>query len=339
MALRFIDGFDHYAIGDITKKWTSIVPTAVAIVAGRTGNCFRISNAASTGSSLVKTIDAQATWTVGFAMKIDNALLATEFFQVYDGSTKHLYLQVEPTNRLSVYHGAGTLLATSTNTIPTGAWFYVEFKFKIADSPNGTYELRVNGSSTGWVPAATGDTRNAGNATADNFRFVVGNWNGQVVYIDDLYIADTQAGVDTFLGDVKVETLLPNADGTNSQFVGQDGNSTSNYQNVDEAAVDSDTTYNYDSTVGHRDTYNYPSTTQTTINGVQVNGMIRKDDAGARTVSLTCISGVTTDDATAVSPGVGYANFSKIYEKDPNGSIAWTPTNFNACEFGLLVVS
>jgi hypothetical protein len=339
MALRFIDGFDHYAIGDITKKWTSTVATATSIVAGRTGNCFRITNSSSVGSSLIKTIDAQATWVVGFGMKIDNALITTEFFQVYDGSTKHLYLQVEATNRLSIYHGNGSLIATSTNTVPTGAWFYVEFKFTIADSTSGAYELRVNGSSTGWIPAANGDTRNAGNATADNFRFVVGNWNGQVISIDDLYIADGQTGINDFLGDVKVETLLPNANGTNSQFVGQDGNSTDNYLNVDEASMDSDTTYNYDSTVGHRDTYNYPSTTLTSIDAVQVNGAIRKDDAGERTVSLTCISGATTDDAAAVSPGVGYANYMKIYENDPNGSIEWTPTNLNACEFGILVVS
>src|ERR1700677_871944 len=68
--LRFIDGISHYATADITRKWNAIGPTGICAVMpalGRFGNnALRID---PLGCYVQKTIDAQSTWIVGFAMQ------------------------------------------------------------------------------------------------------------------------------------------------------------------------------------------------------------------------------------------------------------------------------
>lgn len=344
MALVFMDGFDHYAIADILKKWTvyNAGYSVVEISPGRTGNSIRMGRESYIG----KTVIDQATWTVGFAFK--NAAFAgatASILSFNDGSVRHVYLNINyPTGTLSLYNGSGALLATSTSALTTGTWYYIEVKVTIADGAGGSYELRVNGSPVGWIPQANGDTRNGADAHCNLVLF--GNLAVSVLthvdgYWDDIYIADDTPGVViTFVGNCKIDTLYPSGNGTYSQFVGQDGDSTNNYQNVDEASMDSDTTYNASATVDARDTYTFTDTVAAgVIKGIQVNATIRKDDAGSRTTLLTCISGATTDDSDAVGIGNTYYDYIKVYEHNPNGDVVWTKSTLDACEFGVKVVS
>ena len=58
--------------------------------------------------------------------------------------------------------------------------------------------------------------------------------------------------LDTFLGDVRVDTVRPISAGNYSEFSKQ--GSASNWDNLDDTTLDSDSTYNYSNTVGQRDT-------------------------------------------------------------------------------------
>jgi len=100
--------------------------------------------------------------------------------------------------------------------------------------------------------------------------------------------------------------------------------------------------YVYDATVGHEDLYNFPalSVPPTAIYAVAVKANISKSDAGAKTASVRLKSG-STDSAgtggTAIAPGTSFAWATSLYERDPNGSIAWTQLNLNAAQAGIKV--
>jgi hypothetical protein len=343
MALIFMDGFDHYPIEDILKKWTiyNVGYGPSEITTGRTGNGIRMTREVYIG----KTLPDQATYIVGFAFKNAGFSATATILSFNDGSTRHVILNLNyPTGTLSLLNGSGAVLATSTNTIAIGTWYYIEVKVTIADGTSGVYEVRVDGLPTGWIPQANGDTRNGADAHCNlilfgNLQVPVLNWCDGCW--DDLYIADTAPGVlDTFIGNCKVDTLYPNDNGTHSQFVGQDADSTDNYQNANEVSLDSDTTYNKSATVNARDTYKFTNTIASgAIKGVQVNSIMRKDSAGSRTVSSTCISGETTDDAPAQGVGNTYYDYIKVYEHNPNGDAVWTKETLDAAEFGVKVVS
>ena len=69
---------------------------------------------------------------------------------------------------------------------------------------------------------------------------------------------------DSFLGDITVETLYPNGDGAANQWLGSDGNSTSNYLLVNETGAPVTTSYTGDSVSGHRDLYTLTDLVATT---------------------------------------------------------------------------
>lgn len=337
-----MDGFDHYAFANITTKWFILgSDTYNTMSAGRNGNCYRVWTA-GTNCYIWKVFDDQASWVVGFAFKFSDATsVNTGIFTFRDTTITHLTLQLIPTTfKLSLIHGDGTVLATSTNSLNISTWYYIELKVTIDNA--GSYELRVNGSSDGWIPPANGDTRNGGNASANVVRFghiSAGTAISIFLYFDDIYILDGAAGLNDFLGDVKVQTLYPDGNGSHSDFTGNDADKVDNYLQVYETIMDSDTTYNYSSTVGAYDTYAFEDTTAINILGVQTNTTVRKDDSGTRSIKPVCISGVTTEDGTEQFPSAdSYIDFMQIYETDPNtADLAWETSDLNAAEFGIKV--
>jgi hypothetical protein len=93
---------------------------------------------------------------------------------------------------------------------------YFEIKATIHDT-TGSIELRING-----VPAlnlVNQDTRNAGTGVVNAIRIGGTNSFGPIWAMDDLYICNTSGSTNNdFLGDIRVDTLYPNADGTYSQW-------------------------------------------------------------------------------------------------------------------------
>jgi hypothetical protein len=333
MALRFVDGFDHYATADIATKWTSVT-SRWTIEAGRNGNGMAIGGGAGNASI---TIDDQAKWTVGFAFNTNSLSYGGPILRFLDTSTVHFRLFVNPTAGTIAAYRNTSLLATSTNALQINTWYYIECQVTIGDAGVGNYEVRVNGTSTDWLPSTAADTRNAGNASANVIDLCTEAAGTNKFLFDDIYIADGQDGINDFLGDVKVTTLLPAAAGNAAQFSRSAG--ADNYALVDEASQDGDTTYTYSSTAGHVDTFDMATCTAATVLATQECLMARKDDSGARTIATVCRSGGADDPGTTESPGTSYVCYRNIREVDPNTDAAWTTSNLNAAEFGYKVVA
>jgi hypothetical protein len=333
MALRFLDSFDHY--NDFTEKYNTVI-SAPTFVTGRFGNGAQMfSPSAGTGHALRKTLDAQANWVIGAAYmldKIPNGNVA--IFSCFDGATTHAQLMINTSGQLVVTR-AGTVLATGTTVLSINVWYYLEFKVLIADA--GTFDVHINGVDEAALNGS-GDTRNAGNASANIIQFgpnAISNGGNHT--FDDIYVCDTTGGVnDTFLGDLRVEALFPNGNGNSSQWVGSDADSTDNYLLVDETTdPNDDTDYVESSTVGNKDTYAYTNLTTTsgTVYGVQVIPWARKTDAGTRSIcSIARLSGTEVDSADKAL-SVTYQYLPDCRDTKPGGG-SWSISDVNSSEFG-----
>ena len=97
------------------------------------------------------------------------------------------------------------------------------------------------------------------------------------------------------------------------------------------------------STPGQTDLYHFQSlrSNPTAIYGLAVKGFISKSDTGPRTVSLHTKSGAI--DSTGSLPGQALATSNQwqrsMYDKNPNGSVAWTKATVDAASSGVGVAT
>jgi hypothetical protein len=114
-----------------------------------------------------------------------------------------------------------------------------------------------------------------------------------------------------------------------------------NYSEVNETAMDGDTSYNRTATVGTQDSFNF-GTLAVDINqviGLQITVAVRKEDAGARTVAPVVVLGGTTYQGTAVSVDVTYLYITSIWPINPHTGVSWTSSDVNGMQAGYVVVT
>ena len=332
MALLFMDGFDA---GDMAAKWMTTNTTT--ITSGTTtpygaGRSLEL----STGGELIRPITASAQVTLGMhyqptasACDMEVALLADA------GTVEHIRMRRNPsTGRLEASR-ASTVLATGATSLSAGTWYYLEIQGTIADS-GGTIKVRLNGASTNEIDV-TGDTKSGGTSTLiDAVRLKnVSNTNR----FDNLYILNSLGTSNTtFLGAMRVHTLVPNNNGTTSQFTGSDGNQTDNYQLVDELPYNT-ADYVASSVSGQRDTYaldNLPPGYHQ-ITALQGNVIAKKNTAGAIALKAALRSDGTVYYGTSRSLGTNAQTYSDVLATSPVTSLAWTSAEINNLEGGMEV--
>lgn len=347
MALRFIDGFDHYASAQLTGlrkyEFTLSGSASPAISTGRYGSGLQLTNSNTNAETVRKTFNSQGTWIIGFDFFVTNVPNSTpqSFFVLLDGTSSQLSLEWTPAAKIQLTTAAGSF--TGATTIVLNTWYF--FEVKVVISNTGSYEFRIDGTTQ--LSGGPVDTQATSNSTANGFQFVgpLGTGNGTYTYrIDDIYALDgNDSGVvglpnNDFLGECKVECLFPSGNGNSSQFDGSDGNSTDNYLLVDETIPDDDTTYVESPDVGDEDTYAYGNLTTSagTVIGVQPLACAEKTNAGARQiVTVARVSGTETN-SLAQSLNTSYLYKYDIRETKPGGG-AWTISDVNSAEFGVKV--
>lgn len=336
MALLFCDGFDD---GLLTTKWAVTGVTAAAGT-GRNGTSAAFLDAS--GDTIRRTLaPAVSTAFVGLAFKSagiggSQAGIFSLFSDL--GANRQLTVALEPSGQVSVRRGSytGTVIINSSVALVTNVWYFIELKATLADA-GGTLELRVDGKNP---VTYTGDTRNTGSATTFDLVAIETQNSTTDRWVDDVYVCDATGSVNNdFLGDIRIETLYPNGNGTNSQFMGSDANQVDNYLLVDEAGTPVTTDYVSSGIVGEKDTYNFANLTVTTgpVKGVQIASYAVKTDAGSRSVKALTISSGNTATGAAVPLQTTYNTQLKVQETDPNGGGAWTIAGVNAAEFGVEV--
>jgi hypothetical protein len=353
MAMRFLESFDLYATADILKKWTGGLLTQFSsntITIGAFGRNstqgLRITYVDSNAFiNLTKTLaPSGSTLIVGFAFRT-NKLHATssrnQVFSIYDASTQQFSFRVNSDGTLSILRGsyAGTVLGTTTVALSLDTYYYLEVKVLLHTSA-GTFDVRVNGTSavsgTGVNTAGAGTTTwnvlrlgSDGNANADatqNFDF------------DDLYVNDGSGSEhNDFIDPIRVPVKRPTGAGTTTQMTPSAG---SNWQNVDDTTMDSDTTYNAETTAGDLDLYTFGALGLTgTVKALQTALCFRSDGAGAETLAPMIRISSTNYQGTTVGCTTTYAFSNQIYPTSPATSAAWTVSELDGAEYGVKLVS
>ena len=345
--LRYLDSFDHLDTADLPEKgWSNTLNISVS-GGGRFGSCMVI-GASNAPTSNTQSFDSQQTWIVGAAVR-PGTMGSTDqvaYFYLLDSNVVQVCVAqaFDGTGRIVAYRGdfANQLGISSNNVLTEDVFQYVEMRVVISNTV-GEFEVRVNGITV--IGPLTGlDTQVTANASANQVRLGGYRSQGGSVAYDDLYICDgVDSGVggipnDDFLGDIRVQALLPNGNGNSSQFDGSDGNSTDNYLLVDESTQDGDTTYVQSSTAAEKDTYAYGDLTPTsgTVYGVQLLPLARKTDAGVRDIINVARHSGTEEDGPDRQITTSYFYYPEIREAKPGGG-SWSIADVNAAEFGFKV--
>jgi hypothetical protein len=327
MALIFMDGFDA---GDMSAKWNINASTTSS-----TSTRFGTGRAMGIGTGGTRYATKYFTPTselfVGFAgtglwVGFNNI----PFMYLYSdgGLTQQIILATNSNGSISIRRG-GTTLATSSGGALTASWDYIEVH-AIVDATAGLVDVHVNGSS---VVSFSGNTKNGG--TSNNIDGIMFNNNGSLGSgaIDDLYLLDATgpAPYNTFLGDVRIYTMVPDGAGSSTQMTPSSG---ANYTTVDELPY-SATDY-VSASIGQQDLYtasNIPSNPGS-IYGVQANIVAKKTDAGTISGNTVIKSGATVTKGTARALNSSDTVFSDIHQTNPDTGTAWSESALNAIEIG-----
>lgn len=250
-------------------------------------------------------------------------------------------LMFDSSNRPYVWNGS-TSVASSSTIIGDNTWHYYELRIKV-NGASGECELYVDGASD--IATTTGNFGSTAIAQIGLNTYGNGSFGGdddRRNWYDDVYAVDLTgpAPRNTFLGDCRVETIFPDADGANLNWTPDTG--VTHYSRVNEASgtfPDSDTSYVTSNTAGDKDTYscNNLSTATGNIHGVQVSITAKKTTAGYKEIkALARRSGVDYEGASKVLT-TSYVTNSHLFETDPSGGV-WTVNKINTGEFGVEVV-
>lgn len=319
---------DSLGLGDYTFRYTVNGSAARQTTLNRfTG----VPHLRLSGSDTVaRSITPSATVITGYATKSSSQLNLLGD----SGATQHLTVTIFPTT-IEVRRGtsSGTLLASAVHGYVATDWVYVEVKATIADA-GGIVQVRMNGNTTPVINF-TGDTRNGGTSTNIDVVRLGGQSQGDFA---DWYICNGLGSAPTndFLGDVRVHSLRPNGNGTYSQYVGSDGNSTDNYLLTDESPYNT-TDYVGNSTVGQKDSYtldNLPAGV-TAVYGIQEVAIVAKSDAGAASIKQLLRVGGTDYTTSSFVLSTSYQEMLNIRELNPNTGVAWTPAGVDGIEAGV----
>jgi hypothetical protein len=328
MAVKFAESFDD-GLYDQRLGASSSFTTSASY--GLHGDGARLGD--TPNGYLYPPVDGSETAILGFAMKIvtagsGNGILAylgPACLIYYDQSNQRLHgeIRVGVSSYVDVY--------TATGSVVVGKWVFVEVKFYPNTGSAGTFQMGVTGTYTSEETSldyflAYDETR-------------IGWTTSEVVadfYIDDLYIADTNGGVnDDFLGPCLANPKLPNGNGNSSDLVGQDADQVDNYLNVDENPPDESTTYNESGTQGHKDTYAFEDTTGApTIVAVVGTMYAKRTQTGVKHIRAVTRVGSTDYVGSEQALAEDNTPIEEVWDVDPATSSAWLYTAVDAAEFG-----
>lgn len=327
MALLFADGFE-----DGTSAWTL---SNLALGAGRFGQGLVSSISIAWGQMNfgLKT----GTIIVGFAV---NPTGASDLLWLQESGFDQLVLQRGSGGDLTLRGQGGTsgsVIGTApAATVPASAWSYVELKATIADL--GAVTVRVNGVAV--ITVTNVDVKASISTGANTIR--IGNLGAGTI-VDDVYICDgTGTYNNDFVGEIQVEHLRPASDDT-AQWVGSDGNSTNNWDLVDEVGAYNGADYVGSSTVGQRDLYVPTASSRGTsspVAGVIVTAVTMKTDSGTRTAKLAVKEGAggTVRYGSDTGLATSFGEIRSVFERKGDSS-QFTVADVNALRFGIEVAT
>lgn len=340
MTVLLADSFDLYAdLADVTKSgwtWESANQTFSTTNGRFGGGCLQnaVSNAGWRAPAIVA---VGGTVIIAFAYYVSNRASGTATDTVltgYDRAGSQLFrLEMNTSGDLKAYNQPNSQVgSTASAVISDNAWHWIEVKVVLGTgAADGSIEVKLGGSTI-IGPVTSIDTNNGNDLS---FVYFAGS-NGDSRFDDVIIMDGNGTGMNDFIGDSKIDVMIPNSDGSTTDWTASAG---SDYQCVDDTpnAANDDTDYVYATS---------PNTTElqlsnfsdnpTTIHAVQVRTRSRKTDAGARTYRANILSGGSQGDGITMGLTTNYAwRRNGVFSRNPNGSVVWTKAAVNALQVEL----
>jgi hypothetical protein len=214
-------------------------------------------------------------------------------------------------------------------------WQYIEVRVLFSGTV-GQLEVKINGVQ---VINETGLDNDAfGTTTVDRIQFYGGEGtatsdDNERWHIDDLYVDDA-----AFQDPMKIEALLPTAEGATINFTPSAG--TDNSANVDENPRNDDTDYNSSAdTASNKDLLTCANLTQITggIQAVQISAACKLDAAGSIGMQGIVAEGTPTQGTgpiVEVTDTTNYVGVQAIFETNPDTAAAWAVAEVDGMEIG-----
>ncbi len=324
MAVVLVEGFDHFSKNDASEKgWNGAI---FAMVAGRGFGGQAIEVIAN--NPVWKTMPVgYSTIIVEVALWLRSGSLGTNphgtLLQLRHAGSNVGLVGINASQRLYIQDNAANV-TTGTTFVPYNTWFQVGFKVVVGTSGSG--ELQLNGG-----PEIASTVGNYGTSNVDQVLFNEPSTLSDM-YVDDLVVLDTTGGSpqDDFLGDVRVETLYPAADGSYTDWTPKVG--TDHFAMVNEHLIDGDGSYVYDASPGDKDSY-IIETFIGLIYAAQLNIGARKGDASLRQIAPLIRQASTDYEGDTETLTSDYVIYTWTLSKDPTGA-DWLAATINADEFG-----
>lgn len=255
-----------------------------------------------------------------------------------ESGTLHVSLHLNSDYSLSIRRGT-TVLWTGEPGFALGAYRHFQMKVVISDTV-GEVEVRVDGSTTPLVALSGVDTRNGATGVINQVGLRVSNQSGgdQTRLFDDFVVWDSTGSTNnTWIGDVRVDSYMPTADGDTTTMTPSSGSE--HWQLVDEVPA-STADYVSSATVGELDLFQMGNMAHTpsTIHGVIAVALASKSDAGGREIGITVKSGATESVGTNAALSTTAIKFVRVMEADPNGGVPWAKGAVDALQVGVKVV-
>lgn len=222
MAVQFMDGFDHYGVGNnglanmLSGAWASVAGSAsigVPPYGARTGTASLKSGGGAT-RRVLKTPAAKVFLSCGFSVEaLPSVDFVTGICSFNDGSNVIMaQLWVQSTGVIVLTDKDNNILASTQGPVVVARnWHFLEMEFNHTDQ---TFILRIDDATGTDTPIIN----KTGMSTTGNCAQVTVlssvPFGGQIAsWLDDLFVRDgTGSTNNTFLGDRRVATLFANAD-------------------------------------------------------------------------------------------------------------------------------
>lgn len=236
----------------------------------------------------------------------------------------------------------GTALATAGTALSTNTWYLIECHV-VLHASTGTFDIKVDGSTSGRGLTASGNTKGQSEAYISAMRLQNAD-DSKNCWYDDVAINDVSGSFNTgWIGDGTVVIIKPSGAGDTTTLTRGGSDSGSNAGQVDEIPTNDATDYVFSSTATDRDLYAMANTPSgfNTVNAIMLWMRTRLDAAGAGTIAATVKSGGTVNESSThqAPSSSAYTWKREIYDKDPTDSAAWTTSKLDALQAGVTVES
>ena len=258
------------------------------------------------------------------------------FAAISNAATQKSGLAINSTGTISVYQGypSTTVISTTTAVFALDTWYRVEF-MSTTSASSSPYEARFYSESGVLLDTLSGNKTQlndpfGGSIFGKSFNTAT---RAMVAYFDDYAVSDSD-----WVGPGACIRLAPTANGSTMQWTA--GTNSSDYQEVDEAPTDSDTTY-IQSTGSANDlalfSFQNPVSLgiMGTVTAAKLTATTKENTSVTSATLLRLVSNGSNLDGSTFNGSTSYSRRFLLSITDPATSEAWSVSALGTVQGGV----